>query len=130
MIKTMFAILTTMMAAGCASILHSVRLPISATVVNSDNEAPISGAEVEIQWRSGFQGYYWGKTVRQTTDSLGNVEFGANDIPPMSEDGYAISDKPLSKLFVSRLIVKAAGFETLSLANPEEIPALRMKPKR
>ena len=116
--------------AGCASLIHSVRLPISVRVVNAETMAPVIGADVELQWRSGFQGYYWGRPVHGVTDDSGKVKFMSQNIPPVSSDGYDISTSPLRKVFVSCILVRAKGYETLWIMNPEKFEELRLKPER
>lgn len=127
MMIRMIGLLGVLSLVGCVSTIQSVRLPVSMRVVDASTLAPVSGATVELQWRSGFQGYYWGKSVRRTADARGCVTFTPPDIDPVSEDGYTISKKPVNKIFVSCILVRADGYEVLKLMNPEMFDELRLK---
>jgi len=128
MMIRMIGLLGVLSLAGCASTIQSVRLPISMRVVDASTLEPVSGATVELQWRSGFQGYYWGKSVHRTVDARGSVTFASPDIEPVSEDGYTISSTPREKIFVSCILVRADGYEILKVMNPEIFDELKLKP--
>ena len=130
MTKHILALLVITLSTGCVGLIHSVRLPIATCVVNADTHKPVENAQVELQWRSGFQGYYWGKTVFSKTDASGHVVFKSKDVPPVAEVGYRISDKPLTEVFVSRFIVRANGYDTLALESPNQIPIIELQPQQ
>ncbi len=126
----MIGLLGVLALVGCASTLQSVRLPVSMRVVDASTLRPVSEATVELQWRSGFQGYYWGKSVHRTADAHGCVTFAPPDIEAISKDGYTISNKPLKKIFISCILVRADGYEILKVMNPKTFDELRLKPIR
>ena len=102
---------------SCGDILQSVTLPLVVTVLDGDTGALVSGASVELQWRVGFQGYYWGKPVAKTTDITGVVVFATVDVPALSSDGYSLGES-IHKLFVSALVVSCAGYEKAVVRHP------------
>ena len=104
-------------------------LPIHTQVVDAATGKPVPKAEVELQWRTGYQGYYWGKSVTHIADDSGKVSFASADIPLVSSDGYSLGKKPLKKVFVSCLLVSAEGYEKLKLMNPENFSVLKLKAK-
>ncbi|MEI6147774.1 MAG: hypothetical protein WCS01_01650 [bacterium] len=103
---------------SCASMLHSVRLPLTIRVVEEGTGQVVPGATVQLQWRSGFQGYYWGKPVAKQTDVSGNVLFALGDVPPISSDGYSLG-KEIRKVFIATVVVSAPGCEKTAVKYPD-----------
>jgi hypothetical protein len=123
-------ILCLVLGIACIGCMKSQKLPMNIQVVESGTQQPITNAVVELQWRCGFQGYYWGKPVTKHTDTVGLVVFAVNDVPPVSEDGYSLGSR-ITKLFISTLIVTADGYEDVVLSYPTNVTmiVLSKKPK-
>ena len=103
---------------SCASMLHSVKLPLCVRVLDERTGATVSNATVQLQWRSGFQGYYWGKPVTMQTDLAGIAHFASGNVLPVSSDGYSLGDS-IQKVFVATIVVSAQGYEKTALKYPD-----------
>ena len=104
---------------SCAGMLHSIKLPLTVRVLDVETKKTVTKATVELQWRCGIQGYYWGKPVKKTTDDSGMVSFATPDIPPVSEDGYSLGGK-IDKIFISTILVYTEGYKSTIWAYPEK----------
>ena len=113
---------------GCSSMQNSTSLPVQFQVVDAGDATPLTNATVELQWNAGFQGYYWGTPVTKVTDSEGIVAFSSGDVPALSSDGYKLRG-PITKLFITTLIVSAPGFEKISVKYPDNMTVIRMDKK-
>jgi hypothetical protein len=102
---------------SCTSMLHSVKLPLSVRVLDEKSGAAVSNATVQLQWRNGFQGFYWGKPVTMPVDVAGVARFASEDVPPVSSDGYSLGNR-IQKVFVSTIVVSAPGYEETVLKYP------------
>jgi hypothetical protein len=111
---------------GCSGFIRSTKLPVTVSVVDAHTKQPVVGATVDLQWRVGFQGYYWGKPVSNTTDCSGEVQFTSANVPPVSETGYSLG-KRIDNLFVYTLFITADGFEDLVLHCPENFEAIPLR---
>lgn len=99
--------------------LHSIRLPVAIRALDAETSQPIPGAKVDLQWRSGFQGYYWGRSAVKYTDTNGIALFKSADVLPISEDGYSLGKSEMRKLFISAVVVSVFGYEKTAVKYPE-----------
>lgn len=112
-----------------SSMLHSSRLPLAVRIVEDETGLAVPGASVELQWRSGVQGYYWGEPVTRVTDEAGKVQFGTEDVRPVSSDGYSLG-KDIHKVFVSTIVVSAPGYQNQVLKYPSSTESIEITLRR
>ena len=122
-----FSLLTIVLnCVSCASMLHSVKLPITVSVLDKDTGSPVEGATVQLQWSSGFQGYYWGKPVAKQADAKGNAIFASPDVPPISSDGYSLGKK-ITKVFVTAIVVSAPGYTKTAFKEVKPTQSIELR---
>lgn len=130
-----YVVLTVVLnCVSCVSMLNSVILPITVRVLDIDTGRPVEGATVQLQWSSGFQGYYWGKPVAKQTDAQGSIVFASPDVPPISSDGYSLGEK-ITKVFITAIVVSAPGynktaFKEVEPTKPIELRIPKLKPSQ
>ncbi|MEI6515531.1 MAG: hypothetical protein WCO77_06105 [bacterium] len=125
------AILTVVLnCVSCASMLQSIRLPVTIRILDAETSQPVPGAKVDLQWRSGFQGYYWGRSVIKNTDTNGVALFASVDVPPISEDGYSLGKSEIRKLFISAVVVSVSGYEKTAVKYPEPSKLIEVRIRR
>lgn len=107
--------------------LHSVKLPVTIRILDADTSQPVAGANVDFQWRSGFQGYYWGRSVNKNTDANGIALFATQDVPPISEEGYSLGKPEISKVFISAVVVSVPGYEKTAIKYPEPLMLIELR---
>lgn len=99
-------------------------------VVDAASKTPISDATVELWWRTGFGGIYWGQPVIHTVDSNGVARFTSGNIPALDELGGKLKGGELKKVMVDGWIVKAPGYQPLVIrpTSSREIRVLEVVP--
>lgn len=107
--------LLTLYICGCSS-LYMSRLPIKCQVIDRVSQSPISDVKAMLSWRTGFGGITWGKPVVLVTDSNGYISVTAENIPAIASTGYPLK-KPLRKIMIERLTLKADGYQTLYIED-------------
>lgn len=95
--------------------LYMQNLPINVLVIDAESRNPVSDATVELWWRTGFGGIYWGKPVVHAVDSNGVARFTSENIPPLDELGGKLKGGNLKKLMVEGWIVNAPEYQPLVL---------------
>ena len=116
-------------ASGCSSFwMKPVRLPIVIHVMEEGTGRNVPEATVKLEWRTGLQGYYWGKPTSKTTDEFGRCSFGLEDIHFVSSDGYPL---PMTgKLFISAIVVSSPGYDTTAVKYPESKDVIEIPMRR
>ena len=90
--------------------MHKTEFSFKIKVVDVTTKKPVNNAKVELAWRTGFGGIYWGKPVILTTDSEGIVEFTSSNVPAIDELGGKMKKDFLEKIYVESISVKASKY--------------------
>ena len=110
---------------GCST-LYMTRLPLQCQVVDQTTRAPMQNVSATLVWRVGFGGITWGKPAVFLSDSNGMIRATAENIPALASTGYALK-RPLRKIMIDRLTLKADGYETLYLEDYKVPSVVQMR---